>query len=260
VEIHVEVGALAQDTADDVNADGSFVTLYHTRRSVPPLPPLPPTPPGVLLTPAQVTVDVPLPSLDFAFVDVPEVSDLAWRAGADAGALPLPRARDVRVTFTPIAGGPPGYFGSFSDPARTPPTVGLTSKVVTRAGAIAEANLFSPPLDGSPSLQAFAFQPVTDGDVTAGVMQRLAPQLGLIADGLTLRARPGERVVFGCSGALKHQIAPDGGRITFASTAELLAKWTVIYQTVLERDWTWNGLKGRTLTARSSEQRWCGCL
>ena len=251
IDIHVEVRALAQDTADDVNADGSFTTLYRTSRPVPSLPPLPPTPPGVLLPPSQVAADLPLPPLDFGFVDVPEVGDPVWRAGAAAGALPLPRARDVRVTFTPIADGPPGYFGSFSDPARTPPTVGLTSKVVTRAPAVAEPNLFAPPLDGSPSLQAFAFRPVTDGDVTAGVMQRLAPRLGLLADGLTLSARPGERVVFGCSGALKHQISPDGARITFASTAEMLAKWTLIYQAVIERDWTWDGLRGRSLTARS---------
>jgi hypothetical protein len=251
VEIHVEVRVLAGDNADDVSSDGAFVTLYRTSRAFPSLPALPLPPPGTLLTPAQITVDVPLDPLTIAFADVTNVGDPAWSAGAGAGPLPMPRARDVRVTLTPIAEGPPGYFGTFADPARTPPTVGLTSKLLTRAPATSEPNLFAAPLDGSPALQAFSFRPVADGDVVAGIMQRLATQLGLRADGLMLFARPGERVVFGCSGALKHQIAPDGSRITFASAAELLAKWTLIYQAVLQRDWTWDGLKGRTLTARS---------
>jgi hypothetical protein len=247
--VRVEARVLAGDTADDVSGDGQFVTLYTTSRAVPPLSPLPATPPGVQLPPAQVAADVPVPPLGFAYADVAEISDGAWHAGGDSGPLPLPRSRDVRITFTPIADGPPGYFGSFPDPARTPPTIGLTGKVLTRAPALAENDLFAPPLDGSPALQAFAFRPVETGDVTAGVMQRLADQLGLIADGLTLRARPGERVIFGCSGALKHQITPDGARITFAATAELLVKWTLAYQAVLQRDWTWDGVTGRTLTA-----------
>ena len=206
VDIRVEARVLAGDTADDVSGDGQFVTLYTMSRAVPPLSPLPSTPPGVQLPPAQVAADVPVPPLGFAYADVAEIGDGAWHTGAGSGPLPLPRSRDVRITFTPIADGLPGYFGSFADPARTPPTVGLTGKVLTRAPALAEDDLFAPPLDGSPALQAFAFRPVETGDVTAGVMQRLADQLGLIADGLTLRARPGERVIFGCSGALKHQI------------------------------------------------------
>ncbi|HEY1433645.1 MAG TPA: hypothetical protein VGF39_18740 [Stellaceae bacterium] len=251
VEIHVEVRALAGDTADDVSSDGGFVTLYRATRACSSLPPLPLPAPGTLLTPAQIAVDVPLDPLAIAFADVPDASDSAWFSGAGAGALPLPRGRDVRVTMTPIAEGPPGYFGTFVDPGRTPPTVGLTSKLLSRAPATDEPNLFAPPLDGSPALQAFSFRPVTEGDVVAGIMQRLAAQLSLRADGLVLFAQPGERVVFGCSGALKHQIAPDGSRITFASAAELLAKWSLIYQAVLQRDWTWDGLKGRTLVARS---------
>ncbi len=251
IDIHVEARVLAGDVGDDVNSDGSFVTLYRTSRPVPSPSALPPTPPGLQLPPSRIVADVAIPVIELDFRDVPEIGDPTWRAGADSGALPLPRARDVRINLTPIADGPPGYFGSFVDPARTPPTVGLTAKLVTRALAMAEDNLFEPPIDGSPQLQAFAFRPVTDGDVVAGIMQRLAPALGLLAEGLTLRARAGERVVFGCSGALKHDLSADGARITFASSAELLGKWTLVYQAVLSRDWTWDGLKGRTLVARS---------
>ena len=248
VELRVEVRTLAGDTADDVSADGRFLTVYRTTRDVPPLPPLPG---GRALTPKEVTVDTPPFQIDIAWQDVPEIATLAIQGPAEPVRLLLPRARDVRVVLTPIGDGKPGYFGSFADPARTPPTVGVTAKLGLRAPATAEPDLFATPLDGSPALQAFFFRPVEQGDVVAGIMQRLAKQLNLLADGLTLHAAPGERVVFGCSGGFKHQIAPDGSRITFASAAELLAKWSLVYQAVIQRDWTWDGLVNGALEART---------
>ncbi len=250
VELRVEVRALAGDTADDVSADGRFLTVYRTSRDVPPLPTLPG---GRALTPQEVTVDTPPLRIDITWEDVPEIATLATQGPAEPVRLLLPRARDVRVVLTPIGDGKSGYFGSFPDPARTPPTVGMTAKLSLRAPATAEPDLFAAPLDGSPALQAFLFRPVEQGDVVAGILQRLAKRLNLLSDGLTLYAAPGERVVFGCSGGFKHQIAPDGSRITFASAAELLAKWSLIYQAVIQRDWTWDGLVNGTLEARTQD-------
>jgi hypothetical protein len=249
-ELRVEVRAVANDKADDISADGAYRTVYRTRRDLPPLPPLPA---GRALTPAEITVDTPPLAIDIDWQDYPEISDLAVAGPTEPVRLLLPRARDVRVVVTPIGDGDPGYFGSFADPARISPTIGMTSKLSLREPASAEEALFAPPLDGSPALQAFFFRPVTDGDVVAGIMQRMAKALDLLADGLTLLASPGERVVFGCSGGFKHQLAPDGSRITFASAAELLAKWSLVYQAVLQRDWTWDGLDGRSLNARTQD-------
>jgi hypothetical protein len=250
VELRVEVRTLAGDTADDVSADGRFLTVYRTTRAVPPLPNLPA---GRMLTPAEVTVDTPLLTIDIAWEDYPEITTLASQGPAEPVRLLLPRTRDVRVVITPIGDGKPGYFGSFVNPARTPPTIGMTAKLNVRAPATAEPDLFAAPLDGSPALQAFFFRPVDQGDIVSGIMQRLAEQLHLLADGLTLYAAPGERVVFGCSGGFKHQIAPDGSRITFASAAELLAKWSLVFQAVIQRDWTWDGLVNGTLQALTQD-------
>ena len=250
VELRVEVRALAGDTADDVSADGRYVTVYRTTRDVPTLPPLPG---GRALTPEEIVADTPPLQIDIAWLDVAEIATLATQGPAEPVRLLLPRARDVRVVMTPIGDGPPGYFGSFTDPTRIPPAIGMTSKLGLRAAATAEPELFATPLDGSPALQAFFFRPVASGDVIAGIMQRLAKQLNLLSDGLTLYAAPGERVVFGCSGGFKHQIAPDGSRITFASAAELLTKWSLIYQTVIQRDWTWDGLQNGALEARTQD-------
>ena len=58
-------------------------------------------------------------------------------------------------------------------------------------------------------------------------MDELADQLDLVADGLTLRARPGERVAFGNAAGVAATIRPDGGAITFSAAADLFRKWTI---------------------------------
>jgi hypothetical protein len=60
---------------------------------------------------------------------------------------------------------------------------------------------------------------------------------------MTLRARPGERVVFGATG-FKCVISSDGGAITFAIVDEILRHWTVALQSELNRDWTWDAAAG----------------
>ena len=90
-------------------------------------------------------------------------------------------------------------------------------------------------------MEALFFQPDPSGDPVAALMSDLADRLGVEASGLTLRARDGERVLFGCSG-LKQTITPDGASLTFASSAEVFRKWTFAVQWGLAHDWTWDGL------------------
>jgi hypothetical protein len=248
IEIVVEVRALAYDLADDVSADGAFREVYRTTRPVPPLPAIPVAADGtVRLT--DVVADAAIGALELDYVDVDDVATLAATA---AGALPIPRSRDVRITVTPLGDGPPGYFGTLAaGDARPPLTRGITARLVVRAAALAESTpLFTPP-PGLLPVEAHFFQPVTDGDPVFGAMSRLAAQLRLDFDGLTLRARPGERVVFGIARALKHTLSTDGGSVTFGASAELFHNWIVSLDYELARDWTWDGLTADAISVRS---------
>ena len=62
-------------------------------------------------------------------------------------------------------------------------------------------------------------------------------------DALTLMGKPGKRVVFGCSKAVAHTLAPDCGSITFASKAELIERWLAVITLQLQRDWSWDALE-----------------
>jgi hypothetical protein len=250
VEIRLEVRALAHDSGDDVSADGIFTHVYTTVRDIPPLAPIP-AGAGGKVSPADVVADVAIPPLELHYVDRDQVAGLSAAAG---GPLPVPRARDVRLIMTPIATGPPGYFGTVGAQAGRPaPTRGASSHVLVRAEQTgAGGPLLTPPPGGKPALTAMYFQPAAGGDPVAPMMADLATALDLDANGLTLRARPGQRVVFGGSGGFTHTLAPDGSEFTFGSAAEVFRKWTVALNLELSRDWTWDGLQGDLVTVQHS--------
>jgi hypothetical protein len=248
VEIRLEVRALAHDSGDDVSADGVFTHVYTTVRDIPPLAPIPVRAGGkVSLT--DVVGDVAVPPLVLQYVDLDQIAGLSAPA---AGPLPVPRARDVRLIVTPIATGPPGYFGRVGAQAGRPaPTRGASSHVQVRAEQSAIGGpLLVPPSGGKPALTAMYFQPAAEGDPVAPMMADLAAALDLDANGLTLRARPGQRVVFGGSGGFTHTLAPNGSEFTFGSAAEVFRKWTVALNLELSRDWTWDGLQGDLVTVQ----------
>lgn len=245
LEIIVEVRALAHDRADDVSEDGSFVEVYRTTREVPPLAAIA-LEAGTPAKPADVVADVAIPPLELDYIDVDQI---AGKVAPATGPLPIPRARDVRLRITPLATPPAestDYFGVFAAGSTRPPvTRGVTSHLLVRAPVLAEteAPLFTPLSTGRPTLEALFFQPVTEGDPVVALMNAMATQLELDVDGMTLRARPGERVVFGATG-FKCTISSDGGAITFASVDEILRHWTVALQSELNRDWTWDAASG----------------
>ena len=236
VEIRVEVRALAHDTGDEVAPDGVFTTLYVATRPVPPLPPLPDA-----VTPADVIADVAIDNaLDFV-----DAADATTLTPPPDGPLPIPRARDIRLVFTPIASGPPGYFGTVraSQAARSQPTRGARAHLAVRAKSADEASpLLAPPEGARPPAQAYFFQPATSGDPAAAMMRALAERLGVDADGLTLQALPGQRVVFGAAAGVACTIGSDGSSLTFAAAADLFRTWTIGLTYDLARDWTWDGL------------------
>ena len=216
--VTVEVRLPAHDPGPDPNnlRDGDFRKLYTVKVPLPPF-----DPDNVLDRGAPL-------SLTLQYVDQADVAKLATPADG-ATTLPIPRARDVRLRLAPLCADKPDYFGS--------PSVqeGLTVDVATRAPAISEAGLFvaqAPEIE----LNGIMLQPAAD------MVQRLADHLELAANGLTLTARPGERVVFGASAALRHALSGDYGAITFAAEGELLGHWLAAIRVELDRDWTWDGL------------------
>ncbi|CAM3867901.1 hypothetical protein [Roseateles saccharophilus] len=217
VHVSVQVRAPAHDPGPALPPrDGDFRVLYEVELPLPPFDPLQPFDPGAPL------------SLSLDYRDVHDVATMA-PAAPGATTLPLPRARDVRLRLTPLCADKPGYFATAA--ARR----GLTVDLQTRADAVDESPLFVP---NAPQveLNALLLQPGPD------LLRRVADHLDLASSGLELAARPGQRVAFGASAALRHSLAGDGGSLALASEADLLGRWIAVIQLELDRDWTWDGL------------------
>jgi hypothetical protein len=217
LRVTVQVRAPAHDTGPASLRDGEFRTLYATDIAFAAF-----DPDAVLVPGAPLTL-----TLDY--VDIADVATLAPPA-AGAASLPVPRARDVRLRLAPHCADKLDYFGDAR--VQTGPAV----DVATRAAAHGEAALLA---DEAPErdLNAIMLQSAPD------MVNRLAAQLDLAADGLRLSGRPRERVVFGASASLRHTLAGDGGSLTFASGNELLGHWLAVISLDLARDWTWDGLE-----------------
>ena len=82
-------------------------------------------------------------------------------------------------------------------------------------------------------MQAFFFQPPEPDGVPPAA--RLAQELGLNADGLTLRGPPGTRTVIGCSAGLSHTLSPERSAITLGSASDLLTQWIAVVRVTLTR-------------------------
>ncbi len=225
--LEIEVAVLDPKAADEPR----FRTLYTTTRAFP----------------SNLSSAL---TLDVTFEDAPTLLGLS--APSDTGPLPLPRARDLRLSLTALCREDHelAYFGS-QEARRGPPTF-----IATRAPAVDERDLFATedeaePLsahmlepDRAPSRQLLAAH-AADGrqdEAPSDLAQRLAQRLGLSAQGLRFIGGRGRRTVFGCSRALNHALSPENGAITFASKDELAQQWIVAVSPTLARDWTWDGL------------------
>jgi hypothetical protein len=180
------------------------------------------------------------------YVDAPDVAAIVPPA---TGALPVPTARDVVLTLTPVGREDANvdYFGS--QDAR----IGRPFEVRLRRAPFEERNLFVPGTDQG-RLRAILLQPdeAVTGTLVAklqaggrGVeaehepLDSLAAELDLHAEDAALSSRSAERVVFGCSAAIAHVMAPDRSVITFASKADVVGRWINVLTIAVARDWTW---------------------
>jgi hypothetical protein len=156
----------------------------------------------------------------------------------DSPTLAIPTARDIRIRLIPLSADRSNYYGTQQPPE------GLSTDFIVRKEAASETDLYN--FDPPAQLKAFFFQPGNN------LPQRLAQNLGLKADSLTLSGAPGKRVVFAAAAGLRHTLSPEAGAITFASLSELLDHWIVALVIDLERDWTWDGFSEPALTISRS--------
>jgi hypothetical protein len=233
VQVDVRVRALAFDP----EAEDGFTTLYTATRDFPDTPTDP------------LTIDL----------DWQDVHDASTLSDPGNGALPVPTSRDVRLEVHALGRSDPdlAYFGA--DDVR----LGPPAAVEVRKNAGDETSLLQ---TGEPAdfLRAIFMQPDPADDPTlANATQaagqagqpgdsvaRLAAVLDLDADALTLRARPGRRLVFGAAAGLRHTLGPDHGSITFASRSELTRQWLVVVRATVSRDWSWDGLAPDGISVR----------
>jgi len=232
LQITVEVLALALDDKPGGGGDDSgYHIVYKTSRPFP----------ADRLTPLE---------LDFDWQDVKNVDSLA--PAPAAGPIPLPTARDVRLVLSAQAKDDPQlkYFGA--DDVRFGPAV----SVLLRKQSSDERGLLLPETP-SDLLHAMFLQPdnLVDAAVAfaqkaaglgvagpANAIGRLAAELDLAVNDMTLHARSGRRSVFGAAAGLRHVLAPDNSGITFVSNNDLTLHWIVALRVTINRDWTWDGL------------------
>ncbi len=213
--------------------------------------------------------------LRLKFADKPDLA--MFPAPSASGALSIPTARDVYVTFTPVARVDPAFEQSgLPDPAlverldsealkkQDPKLVYFGSQAARLGGGatfrVRREAASEPDLaEESPAhpFQALFLQPDPADDAytaelqaAAGrqteepesITQRFARQLGLDVRDTTFSGRAGRRTVIGCSAAIRHILTPENASIHLAGKAELTGQWLIAIPLRLNRDWSWDGL------------------
>ena len=191
----------------------------------------------------------PAGELDLA-LDWQDVKDVSGMTAPPTGPIALPTSRNVRLSLVSLGRDDTDYFGA-EDVRRGPATF-----ISLRKEAADERSLLRP-FTPSEALRGLFLQPEQAVDRAVSLAQkasgnalaapdnalgRLAEALDLEVSGLSLRARHGRRVLFGCSPALRHVIGPDGASLTFASIDNLTQIWLLALRFELDRDWSWDGL------------------
>lgn len=252
IEITVELQTLKMDNMMSVSGRESYIKLYTTTRRFPKA--------------SAVFEDeliVPLEYKDckvLKFGDPGDLGDLGVNQTQlnAMDQLVLPRARTIRLTLRPVCAEKADYYG-LEKPDH---------EFNTRYGRTIQFQLHVDPLDDETTLVSPAkqirgiyLQPdppfVFDGNIGSillgkevekapDMIQRLAQQLGLESNGLSLVAKKGQRVQFGCSHRIRHTLSPDNSSITFASKADLANHWLCCITLEMERDWTWDALQDRS--------------
>jgi hypothetical protein len=250
IKILVEVKSLRMDTQLSRSGRDSYIPLYSREWDFP----------------GDFTgrIELPVTFLDVPVLNLGEVADpfLSKKLEFDQlseTSLVLPRGRHVKVSLRAVASSEEPeeiYFGHVDADEDRDSRFGKVTELMFYKETEDESDLLLP-YKNIPELQALYLKPdptPTPKQITLGarlrrrsendqpdVVKRLADSLGLASKGLTLMARKGERVAFGCSSRIRHSLAPDGSSITFATKADLYHHWVTCLSYQLNRDWAWDG-------------------
>ena len=239
----VDVRALKMDNKLSATGADAWARLYSTTRALP----------GDL----DVQRSVPLSFRDanvIRFGDVTDLGDFGLTAAeidAIADELPLPTARDIRITIRAEAVEDPAYWAPDAH-------VGKPTQITVRRESRDERRLIAADSDANriralwlrpdpaplpPKNVSQLFFQRMSADETPGVMERLAQNLELAFKGMTLVGKPGERVAFACSRRIRHTLSPDSSSLTLAAKEDLGNHWIVGVTLRLDRDWMWESLR-----------------
>ncbi|MDO8967280.1 hypothetical protein [Algoriphagus sp.] len=250
VKILVEVKSLRMDTQLSLSGQDSYIPLYSREWDFP--------------SDFEGKIDLAINFIDVPVLNLGEAADpfLSQKLLFDqlsASALVLPTGRQVRVSLRAVATSEEEdfvYFGHVDSDEDKDSRFGKVQQLMFYKETKSEADLLVP-YKNVPELQALYLKPdpiPTLKQLTIGarlrrksendqpdVVKRMADALGLESKGLTLMAKKGERVAFGCSSRIRHSLAPDGSSITFATKSDLYYHWMTCLSYQLNRDWTWDG-------------------
>lgn len=257
VEIKVEVETLRLDNLLSDSGRENYVTLYTTNRS------LPEEFDDVLNV--QVSFrDVN--SLNLGDLDDPFNDVTINKPAIDAmNEIILPTARKIRVTLRGACEGDSSYFGFINNANHDLDSrYGKTTQFFFYKESEDEVDLLLP-MANVPMVQALYLQPdpipLTDKNLMMttlfqrekevqmpDIVQRLAQEISVEAKGMTLTAKKGARVIFGCSSKIRHHLSPDMSSITFATKSDLTNHWLGCLVFHLNRDWSWDALQDVAFT------------
>ena len=250
IKVLVEVKSLRMDTQLSRSGQDSYIPLFSQEWDFP--------------SDFDGKIELPVKFLDVPVLNLGEAADpfLSQKELFDElsqSALVLPTGRHVRVSLRAVAESDieeDKYFGINDTDEEKNSRFGKVQQLMFYKETQTEADLLLP-YKNIPELQALYLKPdpvPTLKQMTLGarlrrksendqpdVVKRIADALGLESKGLTLMAKKGERVAFGCSSRIRHSLAPDGSSITFATKSDLYYHWVTCLSYQLNRDWTWDG-------------------
>ncbi len=250
IKILVEVKSLRMDTQLSLSGRDSYIPLYSREWDFP--------------EDFEGKIELPINFLDVPVLNLGEIADpfLSKKLEFDQlseTSLVLPTGRKVRISLRAVASSEELeeiYFGNIDTDENKDSRFGKLMQLMFYKETQNEEELLLP-YKNIPELQALYLKPdpiPTAKQITLGaklrrksendqpdVVKRLADSLGLASKGLTLMAKKGERVAFGCSSRIRHTLAPDGSSISFATKTDLYYHWVTCLSYQLNRDWSWDG-------------------
>lgn len=250
IKILVEVKSLRMDTQLSRSGRDSYIPLYSREWDFP--------------EDFDGKIELPITFLDVPILNLGEPADPFLSKNIEFDqlsetSLVLPTGRQVKVSLRAVASSEQPeevYFGIIDTDEDKDSRFGKVQELMFYKETADEDSLLLP-YRNIPELQALYLKPdpiPTVKQISFGarlrrrsendqpdVVRRIADSLGLASKGLTLMAKKGERVAFGCSSRIRHTLAPDGSSITFASKADLYYHWVTCLSYQLNRDWSWDG-------------------